>query len=280
MFFPIYQKKIVSLHKLNSNFCVKDKKQINDLTMKRNILITIIIALSAILPAKAFTFGNETLRYDIVYHWGLIWKHAGAATLKIAPSGDNYSAQLSARTISWADKIFTVRDTLSCSMTRHSLQPLLYRKASHEGDHNGLDVVKYSYADGKSHAQCTRYRSGRTTNNISLETDGQAYDMLSIFYYLRSLNFKGMKKGATIKTTIFSGKRKETITIKYAGVETIELRDESKHKAYHVTFAFTQDGKSKSSDDMHTWISTTPAHVPLMLKGKLPIGEVRCYLSK
>ena len=211
--------------------------------MKRNILITIIIALSAILPAKAFTFGNETLRYDIVYHWGLIWKHAGAATLKIAPSGDNYNAQLSARTISWADKIFTVRDTLSCSMTRHSLQPLLYRKASHEGDHNGLDVVKYSYADGKSHAQCTRCGCGRTTTNISL-------------------------------------KRKDTITIKYAGVETIELRDESKHKAYHVTFAFTQDGKSKSSDDMHTWISTTPAHVPLMLKGKLPIGEVRCYLSK
>ena len=106
--------------------------------MKRNILITIIIALSAIVPAKAFTFGNETLRYDIVYHWGLIWKHAGAATLKIAPSGDNYNAQLSARTISWADKIFTVRDTLSCSMTRHSLHPLLYRTASHEGDHNAL----------------------------------------------------------------------------------------------------------------------------------------------
>ena len=42
-----------------------------------------MMALSAAVAAHSYTLTNETLHYDIVYHWGLIWKHAGSATLSI-----------------------------------------------------------------------------------------------------------------------------------------------------------------------------------------------------
>lgn len=87
--------------------------------MKRLLSIrtlALMMALSAAVAAHSYTLTNETLHYDIVYHWGLIWKHAGSATLSIKKSGHNYDASLSARTISWADKVFRVRDTLSCTI--------------------------------------------------------------------------------------------------------------------------------------------------------------------
>ena len=56
-----------------------------------------MLALSAAVAAHSYTLTNETLHYDIVYHWGLIWKHAGSATLSIKKSGHNYDASLSAR---------------------------------------------------------------------------------------------------------------------------------------------------------------------------------------
>ena len=31
--------------------------------------------------APKTTFADESLNYEIVYHWGLIWKHAASATL-------------------------------------------------------------------------------------------------------------------------------------------------------------------------------------------------------
>ena len=68
-----------------------------------------MMALSAAVAAHSYTLTNETLHYDIVYHWGLIWKHAGSATLSIKKSGYNYDASLSARTISWADKVSRAR---------------------------------------------------------------------------------------------------------------------------------------------------------------------------
>ena len=42
-----------------------------------------MMALSAAVAAHSYTLTNEMLHYDIVYHWGLIWKHAGSATLSI-----------------------------------------------------------------------------------------------------------------------------------------------------------------------------------------------------
>lgn len=252
--------------------------------MKRLTLITIILFAVAILvpqQSKAYSLGSETLKYDIVYHWGLIWKHAGSATLTVKPQGSNYQVMLAARTISWADKVFKVRDTLSCTMQPVvGLRPLVYRKASHEGKHTGVDIVRYSYSGKVSNAECTRIRPGKADQHINLQANGQAYDMLSIFYYLRSLDFNAMTVGRTYSTTVFSGKKKETLRLKLVGSESIELRDKSKHKAYHISFTFTTDGQTKSSDDMHVWISTDSAHKPLMMKGKLPIGEVRCYLSK
>lgn len=165
--------------------------------MKRLLSIrtlALMMALSAAVAAHSYTLTNETLHYDIVYHWGLIWKHAGSATLSIKKSGYNYDASLSARTISWADKVFRVRDTLSCTIQPSGMRPIVYRKASHEGKHSGIDIVRYSYNGNTSLAECTRIRPGKANNVVRLQANGQAYDMLSIFFYIRALDYKAMVK--------------------------------------------------------------------------------------
>lgn len=208
-------------------------------------------------------------------------EHAGSATLTLTGNGNNYDAQLAARTISWADRIFKVRDTLSCSIRKNGLLPLRYVKAAHEGKGIVHDTVKYVYDNGGNvTAQCIHHRTGRDPQHITLHSQGRSLDMLSVFYYIRTIDFSKMKENSTSEITVFSGRRKETLRIKYAGIEEIELRDKSRHKAFHVKFAFTQDGQTKSSDDLDTWISTDSSRIPLMLCGKLPIGEIRCYYAK
>lgn len=229
--------------------------------------------------ANARTYTSETLNYQIVYHWGLIWKHAGNAQLTVNRSAaGNYNAQLVAKTRSWADKIYPVRDTLKVTMNP-DFTPIKYDKITHEKSYFAHDIVKFSYADNKTTGRCTRYRKNKPTVNITLQSPGNAYDMLSVFYMLRNLDFEHIPVGKTYTTTVFSGKSKETLTITYKGVQNIKLRDGSKHNAFHVQFSFTQDGRKKSSDDLDTWLSTGEARIPLMFVGKLPIGEVRCYLG-
>ena len=140
--------------------------------------------------------------------------------------------------------------------------------------------MEFNHENGYTIGNCIRIRPNKEDFKTTLKTKGNAYDMLSVFYMLRTLDINKLKQKGIFQTTIFSGKRQEILEIRYIGIENIKLRDKSKHKAYHLTFSFTQEGKEKSSDDIDTWLSMDDTHIPLMLKGSLPIGEVCVYYTK
>ena len=242
----------------------------------RKIALSVAVFLAFSLGAQS-PLSNETLHYDVVYHWGLIWKHAASATLSLKATSGCYKAALAARTISWADKIYPVRDTLKCTISRDVL-PLHYEKISHEDDFYGRDVVDFVHSEKGSVGKCVVHRK-TYSRDTTLYSSHHAYDMLSVFYYLRTLDFAGMKTGATVEIPIFSGRMQERLLIRFEGIDNIKLRDKTPHRAYHVKFKFSQDGRKKSSDDIDAWISMNPKHIPLMIRGKLPIGDMRVYYN-
>ena len=245
--------------------------------MKR-LLMTLLLLVALVVPQHVWgrDFSNEKLNYEIVYHWGMIWKHAADATLSIQKTKDGgYYSQLTGRTRSWADKVYPVRDTLKCTMDA-KLRPLRYEKLTHEKDYYARDVIKFSYNYSHTSAHCTRYRKSGTTS-IDLSAKTQAYDMVSVFYMLRNLDYDELSRNKNYTTVIFSGKEKEYLTINYKGIETIKMRDGSKRKAHRIDFKFTQEGGKKSSDNLSAWMSTDSDRIPLLLVGKLPVGEVKCY---
>ncbi|MDO4511477.1 MAG: DUF3108 domain-containing protein [Bacteroidales bacterium] len=237
----------------------------------------IMLNVATAQPAAARAYTSETLNYEIVYHWGMIWKHAANAKLTIKrTSNGGYYSELVGHTRSWADKIYPVRDTLKCWMNS-DFTPKKYLKLTHEKSYYAKDLVNFSFANNTTYGNCIRYRADRAPQKASLASHGKAYDMVSVFYMLRNLDFSTLQKNKSYKTVVFSGKTKETLTIKYIGTEMVALRDNSKHAAYHITFTFTQDGNKKSSDDIDAYLSTGPSRIPLLLVGQLPVGEVKCY---
>jgi len=241
----------------------------------RNITAALCMVACA-LNAGAVEYTNETLHYDVVYHWGMIWKHAADASLSIRKTNSGYYSQLVGKTRSWADKVYPTRDTLKCTMNS-KMQPLKYEKLTHEKNYYARDVVNFSYNYSNTSANCVRYREGKEPAKVTLSAKCQAYDMVSVFYMLRDLNFDQMSVNKPITTIIFSGKRKEQLTIRYQGKESIKMRNGTKRDAYHIVFKFTQEGGKKSSDDIDAYMSTDSQRIPLLLVGHLPVGEVKCY---
>ncbi len=237
-----------------------------------------VMLLQSAVPAQALSYTNETLNFEIVYHWGVIWKHAANAQLNIKRSGNGYQATLIGRTRSWADKIYPVRDTLRTTMNAN-FAPLRYDKITHEKNYFAHDIVTFTHSAKSTTGKGVRKRPNKPDRQISLSSPGVAYDMVSVFYMLRNHNYSSFKPGHKISTVVFSGKSKENLTVTYKGVEKIELRDGTKHFAHRIKFSFTQDDRKKSSDNIDAWLSTDASHKPLLLVGKLPVGEVKCYLG-
>lgn len=251
----------------------------------RNLLYIFILLSTALTPVKVIAkgFTNEKLHYVITYKWGLIHKDAGDATLSLRNNGTNYDLMLAAKTKPWADRFYQVRDTLLGSIRIKDMKALSYSKIAHEKGKYGKDVITYSYSGNKATGFCKRYKRNKdgkiSESEKTLHATGPVYDMLSVFYYLRLINYDNLQKGHAINATVFSGSKAETITIKSLGKEMIKLRDKTKREAYHIQFNFTTGGQKKSSDDIDTWISTDSQHIPLYLVGQLPVGQVRVYFT-
>lgn len=229
---------------------------------------------------KAANFSDETLKYVISYKWGLIHKDSGDATLKLRNKGNNYELILTGKTRSWADKFYEVRDTLKSTISKANFRPLSYTKIAHENGKYSRDDIAYSYQGNyvSGHSKRHREKDGKiTVTEKTLNGEGQVFDMLSVFYYLRTIDYSKQLNGGEVKSTMFSGKKVEQLTVRCVGKEEIKLRDKTKREAYHIKFKFTQEGKKKSSDDIDAWISTDSAHIPLLVVGSLPLGQVKCY---
>ncbi|MBD5355932.1 MAG: DUF3108 domain-containing protein [Bacteroides sp.] len=229
----------------------------------------------------ATEFTNESLNYVITYKWGLIHKDSGDATLKLTNNGDKYDIILTGKTRSWADNLYQVRDTLRCTINKNNFRPLSYTKIAHENGKYSRDEITYSYTGSTVNGLSKRYRYDKegklNVTEKNLSGNGTVYDMLSVFYYLRTIDYSKLLSGDVVKATMFSGKKVEQLTVWCVGKEEIKLRDKSKRDTYHIRFKFTQEGKKKSSDDIDAWISTDASHIPLLVVGSLPLGQVKCY---
>lgn len=250
--------------------------------MKRIILLLSVIIPALMCSASTPEFTNESLNYKVMFKWGLINKNAGTVNISLHSSPDLYTARLTARSAPWADKFYRVRDTLNARIIPGGLLPTFYEKISHEGSEDKHDQVTYSRSGATVTGKCLRrkWKSGKlvTDQSQTLTAVGTTVDMLTAFYYMRRLPFPTWQTGHVLTINIFSGKRKELLTIKYLGQEKIKT-DAGTFDTYHISFIFTSDGRTRTSDDMEAWISTAPERIPLRLEGKLPVGKVKCFYT-
>lgn len=251
--------------------------------MKKILLLIFLCAAIGAQATDLADFQNENLTYKVMYKWGLINKQAGTVKIDMHVTPTTYQTQLVGVSAKWADKFFCVRDTLRSEIKREGFLPLLYTKHAHEGDDYTRDRVAYRYQGATVYGDVSSYKEskGKVKRDLTLELEamGTTLDMLSAFYYMRSLPYQEWKPGHVVSLNIFSGRRKELLTIKYQGMEYVEY-DDKKYECYKVTFMFTQDGKTKSSDNMYAWITTAGAHLPVKLEGKLPVGSIKCFLTE
>ncbi|MDY3858404.1 MAG: DUF3108 domain-containing protein [Muribaculaceae bacterium] len=260
--------------------------------MKRNRLtralrLVIVAVATFLVPALslgAWNVPKETISYDVMYKWGLVNKKAGTVRIVTTPqSNGEFHAHLSGATAKWADRFYTVRDTLKGRIKSETFLPLYYEKISHEGGDYEHNVLTYTRSGNTTTAKVTVAKKRKKDKEVKHETKthsatGMTIDMLSSYYYMRKLDYANMKKGETVAVNVFSGKQKERLTIHYEGIETIEVKNK-KYPCYHITFTFTSKNGKKTSDNMDAWISTTPGKIPLLLEGKLPIGKIRCFYT-
>ncbi len=230
-------------------------------------------------------WGEENLSYDVIYQWGFIWKKAASARLILKPIVINdvscYKSQMDARTLAFADRIFRVRDTLVSVMRRGDLRPLYYAKISDEDKTYRKDEVKYKYEKGVKGCvgEITLYRPKRNAiEHYTVPSSKLTYDMLSVFYYLRTIDFPVTPMYQRFNLNIFSGNHIEYLSIEFMGRTILKLKNRE-FPAFRLKLHFSTDEGENESDNITAWISDDNRRIPLQVEGKLAIGSLKAIYA-
>lgn len=255
--------------------------------MKKNIVTLLLLFISFIgysqcpVSNNAFQAG-EKLSYDLYFKYGLIHKKAGVSHLSVNDDifrGKNtYKIVMEASSIGMAKKIIEINDTVYSCMSKE-LVPLAFFKNAYEGDDHTQEWAIYDYQPDKINIQAKRIRNEVLRFDETLTTNHCIYDMLSIIYYLRTLDFSSMQKGDITQVSYVSGKKLTGMSIEHKGTERIEANDKQKYQCIKLVLSLNEKGFEDKKEAMTVYVSSDENRIPIRIDSKLKVGSTRIVLS-
>jgi hypothetical protein len=222
-----------------------------------------------ILP-NTFYASGEVLKYNLRYGFII----GGEVKLEMKESNTENSNLLhiigTAQTKGIADKIFLVHDVYESYIDRESSLPVFAIQNVSEGR-------KYRYYNDVKYYR----QNGTLISKKSGEhkvTDKNILDMMSVFYYVRRLDYSKAKEGDTYKLLTFFSDEEFPLELRYRGIETIETKW---GKISCLKFApIVEPGRVfKSKDDMYIWYTDDENRIPIQVTMEMIVGHITVEMT-
>lgn len=212
---------------------------------------------------------NEKLRYRVTY--GLV--DAGEATMEVRSSSTKYSNRETihavgiGRTLGAFNNVFRVYDRYESYIDKKGIFPWKFIRRVDEGGYK----VNQDYTFKHDKLKVNNGKGKDFTIPMAIQ------DMVSSFYYARTLTFKGIAKGKIFQFKCFMDDEIYTLKIKYVGDEIIRIR-KGKFNC-HKFVPVVQTGRYfKSENDVAFWITKDENKIPILVRAKIPVGVVKLQL--
>ena len=247
--------------------------------MKRVWLLILLLGWGGTLFSQTKYPPVEQLVYTGYYNWGIIWVKAGRVEFSLAKSDKYPDAEklvaVGQSLPSW-DWIFTVRDTLVSHYDAKTFMPYEFSRKAHEGSyHKTFDYV-FHYEDSLVLGDVHRIGKFRRTDTVKLLPD--TYDMLSVAWMTRELDFDRYQKNQLIPIRILIDSKIYDLHIRYLGTDKIKIAGR-KRDAYVFSPLLVEGEVFKGGEGMKIWVSKDEYRLPLMVEAKILVGSVKAILD-
>lgn len=221
----------------------------------------------------------EKLVFTGYYNWGPLWVKAGRVEFSVAASEQYPGAQkieaVGTSLPSW-DWVFTLRDTLVSHHDPQTFHPYAFSRMAHEGSyHKTFDYV-FHYEDSLVLGDVHRIGKFRRQDTVKLLPE--TYDMLSVAWKARELDFDSYKKGELIPIRILIDSKIYDLHIRYQGVDRVKVAGR-KRECYVFSPLLVEGDVFKGGENMKVWVSKDEYRLPVMVEAKILVGSVKGMLE-
>lgn len=237
----------------------------------------------AFIAIKQFAFAQELpLKKEVAFKEGEVLTYklkygfitAAEATIKVLPSDmkfdgkPTYRLQVDARTSGTFDVFYKVRDHYDSYIDKVELTPYFYQEDVREAKYRRQDKARF-YQDTKKVVANTGTYTAPTT---------QTFDLVSAYYFARSLDISKLKINDTFKLNYFLGDEISALEIQYVGKEVV------KTKLGNINcLKFSPSIKPgrifKKDSKLYLWITDDGNRVPVKAQVEILVGSVTMELK-
>ncbi|MGV3547584.1 MAG: DUF3108 domain-containing protein [Pedobacter sp.] len=237
----------------------------------------------AFIAIKQFAFAQELpLKKEVAFKEGEVLTYklkygfitAAEATIKVLPSDmkfdgkPTYRLQVDARTSGTFDVFYKVRDHYDSYIDKVELTPYFYQEDVREAKYRRQDKARF-YQDTKKVVANTGTYTAPTT---------QTFDLVSAYYFARSLDISKLKINETFKLNYFLGDEISALEIQYVGKEVV------KTKLGNINcLKFSPSIKPgrifKKDSKLYLWITDDGNRVPVKAQVEILVGSVTMELK-
>lgn len=230
----------------------------------------------------AFTDG-ESLEYKAYYHWTAIW--VGMGKLKMELQKEEWEgkevlhAVAKGETLKRYDWFFKVRDNYESYLEAATLRPLKFIRQVREGGYT--KNLQYTYNDDRSSLILDFHRSqGKTREeNVEKKINFCTQDLLSAFYYLRSMDLSDLIINEEIPVELIIDGELYPVHLQYLGKEKTKT-EFGKIECLKFVPLLLEGEVFEDGDRMEVYVSADKNLLPLVIKSSLSVGEIKVYLTK
>jgi hypothetical protein len=220
-----------------------------------------------VLENKAFKEG-EKLVFDLDY--GFIT--AGIAVMEVPRirkiSGrDAYHVTFEVNSVSSFDVLYKVRDRYETYIDIEGLFPWRFEQHIREGSYSRDFSAFFDQRRGKA-----------KTSEGEYEIPPYVNDIVSAFYFARTIDYSNMKVNDLIQLHNFYKDKVYDLDVKYLGKETVDV-PAGKFNCIIVEPLVKEGGLFKHEGNIIVWLSDDELKIPVKVRTKIIIGYVEAKLT-
>jgi hypothetical protein len=181
-----------------------------------------------------------------------------------------FHARGEAKTVGLAEKLYSVKDIFESFFDLHTILPYKSIRDVKEGNYRKHEEAIFNHAGNTVYS---------TRKDTVVTIPKNTLDMMSLLYYIRSIDLYDMKNGDVLRTITFFDEELFPFDIRFKGTEVIKT-NYGKIRCYRFDPVVEPGRMFKSEDDMTIWISADRNLIPIKVKFNLVVGSLHMELSQ
>lgn len=255
--------------------------------MNKAILITFLVGTTLCLQSfgpgisgckvsnSAFKPG-EKATYVAYYQLGPVWVDAGEVefetTLEKFGNKPCYHFKGTGKTFPSYDNFFKVRDRFEAWVDTATLKPFRYVRDTDDGGFKNYNDNYFNYKTGwvKTYRKLNNDPSKKDSSSILDCT----FDVLSMIYASRNVDFASMKVNDSIPISLFLDDKAYNLSVKYLG-KTILKTEHGKFRCILFSPRLVAGTIFSEGQRMKVWMTDDANKVPMLVESPVVVGKVK-----